>query len=135
MIVGFLEVASFAIMSLAHVWPAHHLPLLIISAIFIGLSQGSGVLPFMIAFKNIDGGEHPTLMNIWMSLTTLGGLYGVLVVMLTTYVFEWNWHSTLLLYSMLFLASTFHFNSAEEVHIQERQVSICGILQEIDQHY
>ena len=65
-----MEVASFIIMASTHTFPNYHIPLIILSTMFIGFSQGSVFLPFMIAFKNLNGGEHPARMNIWMSLSS-----------------------------------------------------------------
>ena len=101
-------VASFVLIGSAHF--AHELAhvFLIVGMVLFGIGRGSYSLPFIIASApdNIDGREHPTAMNIWLTLTNIGDVYGLLISLLVIYVLEWNWSISLFAYTFLFGVST-----------------------------
>ena len=84
-------------------------------------------MPYMVAFKNLNGAEDPAMMDTWLSLGAVGDAYGLLTSLMVIYVLHWNWSLSLFINSLLFLVSSITESCLAEVEIENQPTSLSEV--------
>ena len=65
----------------------------------VGIIRFCHAIPYFVAYYNIDGAEHPTLMVLWQALGIVGIAWGLLINLLILYGLGWSWMACILILS------------------------------------
>ena len=117
-----LQVLAFLIFLSAHYLPSSSGGLFAVGMAITGIGRSVHAFPYFVTYYNIDGANHPTLIKVWMGLSSTGNTWGLLFSLLVVYGMGWSWMANLLVYALVYLALSIGFQLVMDEVQMERQM-------------
>ena len=102
-----------------------------------GIGRSAHAFPYFVTYYNIDGVNHPTLINVWMGLSSTGNAWGLLLSLVVVYGMGWSWMASLLVYALVYLVLGIGFQLVmDEVEVERQEIdSPSEAFAAVNQHY
>ena len=87
---GFIQASGFAIMCLAHLYPEHHWPILIVGTIFYGSGRAVFMIPFILVSHFFRAEAEQKYLSLWYATNYFTRVFSYSLIFYLQSKFHWT---------------------------------------------